>query len=82
MIARFDGGYALADGLNDARRLVAENRRRARGQRSVKNVEIAVADAAGDGPDQNFGRIGLINLDFLHGERLVGRAHDCGFDFH
>src|SRR5205823_3660621 len=60
VIARLDGGDALADALDDARALVPEHRRRvARRVGPGGGVEVGVADAARDEPDE---RLALVRL--------------------
>ncbi len=68
-----------ADRLDDAGRLVAEDRRRRERVVAVDEVQVAVADAAGDGAHEHLAPDGLLDLDVLDRQGLVGTVEDGGF---
>ena len=72
MVARLHVAHFRTDLLNDARRLVAEDGRR--GTRVIAGdiVEVAAADAAGGGPNQDLVGFRVVDLDVFDAER---RAH-------
>jgi len=71
VVARHDGRDARTDSLDDARPLMAEDGRGvARRVGTGGGVEVGVADAAGDEPDEHLARAWLRQLDLLHDERL------------
>ena len=45
-------------------------------------VKIAMANAAGDGPNQDLSRGGVVDLDLFDRERLFRRAKNGSLDFH
>jgi len=45
-------------------------------------VKIAMANAAGDGPNQDLARGGVVDLDLFDRERLFRRAKNGSLDFH
>jgi hypothetical protein len=45
-------------------------------------VEVAVANAAGNGPNQDLARARVVDLDLFNLERLFGRAKNRSLDFH
>jgi hypothetical protein len=47
-----------------------------------RGVEIGVADAAGDEPDEDLARTGLGEVDVLHDERRAELLEDGGADLH
>ncbi len=74
---------SVADRLDDARALVAEHRRRVAGRVGAGGrVEVGVADAAGDEPDQHLARAGLGEVELLHDERLPELLEDRGSHLH
>src|ERR1700722_12197849 len=79
VIARLNGRDLTADSLNDASGLVAENRRGLGRQGAVQNMQIAVADAAGDGANKDLARAGLIDLDVFDCKGLFEGAKNGGF---
>src|SRR3990172_5746970 len=60
------------DSLDDARRLVAEDGRRRELVVAVDEVEVAVTDAARRHADEHLPADGLVDLDVLDGEWLLG----------
>ena len=83
VIAGRDERDAVTDPLDDARALVAEHARRvARSGRRRGRVEVGVADAAGDEPDEHLARLRLRELDLLHDERLTELLEHRGADLH
>jgi hypothetical protein len=72
VIAGRDGRDALADGLDDPRALVAQDGRRvARRVAPRGGVDVGVAHAAGDEPDQHLAGLRLGQIDLRHDERLA-----------
>ena len=59
------------DLLDDPGRLVAEDGGRGERVEAVDEVEVAVADAGGDGAHQHLAPDGLVDVDVLDGERLM-----------
>ena len=58
---------AVADALDDAGALVAEHRRRVAGRVGAGGrVEVGVADAAGDEPDEHLAGLRLGQIELLH----------------
>ena len=68
-----------ADFLDDAGGLVAEHRGRRPHVEAVDEMEIAVADAAGDGAHDDFALFGLVDIDLLDREWLTGTVEDSSF---
>ena len=69
------------DRLDDPGALVPEHARRVAARvGSGRRVEIGVADAAGDDPDERLARLRLLQLDVLDDERLPELLEDCGPD--
>ena len=68
-----------ADRLDDAGRLVAEDGGRRERVEAVDEVQVAVADAAGDGAHEHLAPDGLVDVDVLDRERLVGAVEHGGF---
>src|SRR5579863_281487 len=79
VIARLKRGHGGPDGLDYASRFVAENRRKFGRQRAVEAMQIAVADADGDGADQDFMRLRLADLDLLDRQGLVDLTENRSF---
>ena len=83
VVAGRDRRDAVADALDDACALVAEHGRRvAGGVGAGGGVEIRVADAAGDEPDERLSRLRLGELDLLHRQRRSELLQDGGADLH
>jgi hypothetical protein len=75
--------HVLADLLDDAGALVAEHGRCiTRWIGSGGRVQVGVADAARDEPDERLARFRLRQVDLLDGERLPELLEDCGPDPH
>ena len=73
----------VADPLDDAGALVAEHGRRVAGRVGARGgVEVGVADAAGDEPDQHLAGPRLGELDLLDGERLAELLEHRGAHLH
>ena len=71
------------DRLDHARALVAEHRRRVAGGVDARGgVEVGVADAAGDQPDQHLAGLRLGEVDLLDGERLAELLQHRGAHLH
>ena len=79
MVAGLHVGDLLADFLDDAGRLVSEDRGRGARIKSVDEMEIAVAYAAMRRLDEDFAVLRLVDLDVLDGQRLIGAMEDGGF---
>ena len=72
VVALAQRGDALADPLDDPRALVAEHGRRVAGRVDARGrVQVGVADAAGDEPDQHLAGTWVSQLDLLDDERLA-----------
>jgi hypothetical protein len=71
--------HAAADRLHDPGAFVAEHGRRvARRIGARRRVEVGVADAAGDEPDEHLARARLGQVELLHLERLAEPLqHGC-----
>ena len=83
MIALRERGDALADALDDAGALVPEHGRRVAGRVGARGrVEVGVADAAGDEPDEHLARPRLGQLELLNRERRAELLQDGGPDLH
>ena len=71
VVARGQRRDALADSLDHAGALVPEHRRRVAGRVGAGGrVEVGVADAARDEPDEHLARLRLREVELLHLERL------------
>ena len=70
------------DRLDHARRLVAVDRRQFAAPGAVDIEDVAVADRAGGGPDQNLARARVPKLDRLDRQRGFERAADGGSGLH
>ena len=74
---------ALADALDDAGALVAEDARRVAGRVGAGGrVQVGVADAAGGEPDERLTSLRLGQLDVLDDERLPELLQHGGADPH
>src|SRR4051794_12191389 len=72
-----------ADRLDDARALVAEDRRRiARRVGARRGVHVGVADAAGLQPDEHLAGLRLGEIDLLDHERRAELLQDGGSHTH
>src|SRR6185369_15336495 len=71
MIARADRSHFGADLLDDAGAFVAQHDREFGGDDAVDEVKVRVAQARGNGADQDLVRAGLVDADILDGERLA-----------
>ena len=82
MVAGGHLGHRRADALDDARPLVAVDRRPRQREEAVAGVHVGLADAARDDADDDFVRRRLGEVELL--ERPAARAlgHDCGGDSH
>src|SRR5262249_58091935 len=58
-------GHVFADGLHDARRLMAEHRRHARREEALHEVEVAVAQPGPDRAHQDFVRSWVVDAEVL-----------------
>ena len=76
MVARRHGRYALADLLNNARSLVAEDYGNRVRRRPLDDVPVAVADPACAQAHRDLATTGRGELDVLHGESLADRVED------
>ena len=73
----------LAHFLDDSGGFMAEDRGRGKGIVAVDEVQVAMANAAGDGAHQDFAILRLVDLDVLDNQRLIGTIehgglHCCG----
>jgi hypothetical protein len=83
VIAGRDEGDAVADALDHAGPLVAEDARRvARGIGARRGIEVGVADAAGGEPHERLTRLRLAEIDLLHDERASELLENCCADSH
>ena len=73
-------GDVVADRLDDAGAFVAQHERPVEREaaEAVDHVQIAVADAGGDGAHQHLAAARLVDVDRLDGQRLVHLAEDGG----
>jgi hypothetical protein len=83
VVARHDRRNAWADLLDDARALVPEHGRRVPGRIGARGgVQIRMADAARNEPDEHLACLRLRQVDLLDDERLAELLEDCGPDPH
>ena len=83
VVAGRDERDAVADALDDPRALVAEHARCVAARIGAGGrVEVGVADAAGDEPNQHLAGLRLGELELLHDERLPELLEDGGADPH
>ena len=66
MVAGLEGGDGGADRLDYAGRFMAEHCRSFRWQSAMKAVQVAMADTAGDGSDQDLVRTRLVDFNFFN----------------
>ena len=83
VVAGRDERHAVAHALDDACALVPEHARRVAGRIGARRrVEVGVADAARDEPDERLARLRLGQLDVLDDERLSELLENGGADLH
>ncbi len=84
VVAGTDPRHLIADGLDDARSLVAEHDAAVEGEPavSVHHVQVAVADTRRDGPHQNLAAERSVDVDGFDAHRHVRRAADRRPDLH
>jgi hypothetical protein len=83
MVTRLDERYALADPLDDAGALVAEDAGRIpRGVGPGCRVQVGVTDAAGDESDEHLTGPRIRQVDLLHDERLTELLEHRGTRLH
>ena len=83
MVPRLQRRDTVADPLDDTRALVPEHGRRvARRVGARRRVEVGVADAAGDEPDEHLARLRLGEGDLLDDERRPELLQHCGPNLH
>src|SRR5205807_123310 len=83
MVAGRDVLDAVADPLDDARTLVAEDGGGVTGRVGTgRRVEVGVADTAGDEPDQDLPGLGLGEVELLHLELRTELLEDGCADLH
>src|SRR5215467_8690800 len=84
VVAEAERRHLIADGLDDARSLVPEHD--AAVERvaavAVDHVQVAVADARGDGADQNLAARWPIDVDGFDAHRHMRGATDGSLDLH
>ena len=73
-------GHAVADGLDDARRLVPEQEREVVVDAALAVVQVGVADPAGLDLDQRLTGAGIGDVDRLDADRLALGAGDDSLD--
>src|ERR1700682_792709 len=79
VVARLDVGDLPADLFDYSGGLVAEHRGRWIRIKTVHEMEVAMAYAAGDGLDENFAILRLVEFDVLDTEGQLGPMENCGF---
>jgi hypothetical protein len=83
VVAGLDESDVLTHRFDDTRPLVPENRRGvARRVGAGRGVEIGVADAAGDEPDEHLPRLGLGKVDLLDRQGTAELLEHGGADPH
>jgi hypothetical protein len=83
VVARLERGHAFADALDDAGALVTQHRRRvARRIGAGGRVEVGMADAARDEPDEHLARLRLGEIDLLHRQWCAELLEHRGADLH
>ena len=71
----------VADTLDDTSALVPEHARRIAARVGTgRRVEVGMADAAGDDPNERLALLRLLQLDVLDDERLPELLQDCCAD--
>ena len=79
MIARLHGAHFGAHLLDHAGALVPQHGGQRIGVGAFHEMQVGVADAGGDGADQNLVRAGLADLHVFDLEGLAHFAQDGGF---
>ena len=84
VIAHPHRGDIVAHRLDDAGALVAEHERAIERETAVAvdDMQVAVADAGGDGAHQHLAAPRLVDVDLLDGQRFVHLAKDGSGHFH
>ena len=84
MIADPQRGDIGAHRLDDAGAFVAEHERpiEREAAAAVDDVQVAVADAGGDGAHQHLAAPRLVDVHLLDGQRFMHLAEDGGGHFH
>ncbi len=84
VIAHPQRGHIGAHRLDDAGAFVAQHERTIEREtpQPVHHVQVAVADAGGDGAHQHLAAPGFVDLHLLDGQRFVHLAEDGGGHFH
>src|SRR6266478_337840 len=78
-VARLDVGDLTADLFDYSGGFVTEHRGRRIRIEAVHEMEVAMTDAAGDGLDQDFAILRLVEFDVLDTEGQLGPMENCGF---
>lgn len=78
MVARRDAGDGGADGLDDARALVAQDPGQREGQSAARHPQVGVAQAGGDHADQRLVRARRVEDDVAEGEGRAAGLDDRG----
>src|ERR1700674_2169141 len=79
MVARLEVAHRLADCLDDSRCLVTEHRGGRMGVVAVDEMEVAVAYAARDCPQQHLAILRLVDIDIFDSEWLLWPMKHGGF---
>ena len=79
MVARLDVGDLAADLIDNSSGLMSEHGGRRKGIQTIDEMEIAMADAARDGADQDLALARLIDLNVFNRKGLVRPVKYCGF---
>ena len=74
--------HAGADGLDDARALVAEHHRQVVGPHAVHDVQVGAADAGSGDAHAHLARLRLAELDLLDAQRSARLPQHRGPDQH
>ena len=84
MIPHPHRGDVGTDGFDDAGAFMAQHERAVQREAAVAvhHVEVAVADAGGDGTHQHLATPGLVDLDGLDGQWFVDFPKYGGVDLH
>jgi hypothetical protein len=81
VVARLQRGDARSDRLDHSCALVPEHARRIPARVGTgRRVEVGMADAAGDDPNERLALLRLLQLDVLDDERLPELLQDCCAD--
>ena len=84
MIACAERRHLIPDGLDDARALVTEHDAAVERESavSVDHVQVAVADAGGNGADEDLAAERPVDVDRFDAHRHMRRAADGSLDLH